>query len=99
MAELNDALFDASAAGSLPEVTRLLGEGAEAFYQKEETGCSVLMAAAGQGHLEVVQLLLQRGAPWNALDRKGLCAGEYAVNAGHQAVSRRPSHGRCAPTA
>ena len=23
------------------------------------------------------------GAPWNALDRAGHCAGEYAIEAGH----------------
>lgn len=31
-----------------------------------------------------MKLLLEAGAPWNALDRKGNCAGDYAMNAGHQ---------------
>jgi protein arginine N-methyltransferase 2 len=42
------------------------------------------MLAAGNGHSEIVELLLQNGAPWNAVDRQGLCAGQYALNAGHQ---------------
>lgn len=44
------------------------------------------MVAAGGGHLEVVVLLLQGGAPWNALDKRGRCAGEYAVDGGHQEI-------------
>lgn len=56
-----------------------------ASYQDEATGRSALMAAAGAPSLECVQLLLERGAPWNALDRSGRCAGEYAMAAGSQA--------------
>ena len=26
------------------------------------------------------------GAPWNAIDRRGQCAGNYALDAGHQRV-------------
>ncbi|GBG27475.1 Protein arginine N-methyltransferase 2 [Hondaea fermentalgiana] len=55
-------------------------------YQDEESGASVLMVASQLGLIEVVKTLLERGAPWNALDRKGRCAGEYALEAGHQAV-------------
>ena len=42
------------------------------------------MRAAATGSAEVVSLLLERGAPWNALDRKGRCAGEFAVDAQSQ---------------
>jgi protein arginine N-methyltransferase 2 len=42
------------------------------------------MAAAGGGHGDTVRLLLEYGAPWNALDRRGKCAGEHALAAGHQ---------------
>lgn len=47
---------------------------------------SVLMAAAGAGHADTVQLLLEEGAPWNAVDREHRCAGDYAVRNGHQHV-------------
>mmetsp|Transcript_21503 Transcript_21503/g.27467 ORF Transcript_21503/g.27467 Transcript_21503/m.27467 type:complete len:293 (+) Transcript_21503:113-991(+) len=44
------------------------------------------MVAAEQGHVSVVQKLLEKGAPWNALDRNGKCAGEYAIKNSHQKV-------------
>jgi protein arginine N-methyltransferase 2 len=50
-----------------------------ATFQDDGSGTSCLMAAAAKGSLALVQLLLQHGAPWNALDRTGRCAGEYAV--------------------
>lgn len=45
-----------------------------------------MMAAAGEGRLEVVRYLLQEGAPWNAVDRQYRCAGDYAAMNGHQSV-------------
>ena len=42
------------------------------------------MRAACAGSLACVSLLLERGAPWNALDRAGRCAGEYAMEASSQ---------------
>ena len=72
---------------NLDEVKALLASGAApAAYQEEETGASALMAAAGGGSLRVCAALLEAGAPWNALDRRGRCAGEYAVDAGHQEI-------------
>ena len=56
------------------------GDSADAAsYQDDSNGMSCLMAAAGKGSLALVKLLLQHGAPWNALDRQSRCAGEYAV--------------------
>lgn len=49
--------------------------------QEPEGGSSCLMHAAQGGHLEIVRALLAAGAPWNALDRQGKCAGEYAMAA------------------
>ena len=31
-------------------------------------------------------LVFDTGAPWNAIDRRGQCAGNYALDAGHQRV-------------
>ena len=42
------------------------------------------MAAAHAGHTEVLRLLLEAGAPWNAVDKQGKCAGEYAIESGQQ---------------
>lgn len=43
------------------------------------------MHAAKHGHATVLRLLLDAGAPWNALSReKLLCAGDFAMEAGHE---------------
>lgn len=42
------------------------------------------MAAASQGHAEVVRRLLTAGAPWNAFDQQANCAGDYALAGQHQ---------------
>lgn len=61
-------------------------EDADAAHQDEGTGESLLMLAAGLGLADSVVALLSHGAPWNALDRNGKCAGEYALEHGHQAI-------------
>lgn len=50
------------------------------------SGTSPLMAAAAAGRLDVCRTLIERGAPWNAVDRSGKCAGNHASDAGHQDV-------------
>ena len=82
----------AAESGNAAEMKGLLGKSpdgrpsAQAFYQRDSDGQSVLMAAAASGEMAAVTLLLERGAPWNAVDRKAKCAGEYAIEAGHQHV-------------
>lgn len=66
------------------QVEQLLQQGADAAYQDEETGCSCLMQAAKHGCLSHVKQLLAAGAPWNAVDRQGLCAGDHAIARGHE---------------
>lgn len=51
--------------------------------QDEKTGLSPLMVASKYGFIEICKLLLEEGAPWNALDRQGKCAGDYAVENEH----------------
>jgi protein arginine N-methyltransferase 2 len=55
-----------------------------ATEQLEESGQSALMIASKHGHAPLVKGLLGMGAPWNALDRQGKCAGNYAVDQGEQ---------------
>lgn len=77
----------AAGRGDCDAARRLLAEGgADPCYQDNNTGMSVLMAAAASGSVATVRLLLENGAPWNAIDRKYHCAGEYATWNGHQAV-------------
>ena len=77
-------LLAAAGGGDVARVRDLLDKGAPASAQDEASGESALMRAAATGSAEVVSLLLERGAPWNALDRKGRCAGEFAVDAQSQ---------------
>jgi hypothetical protein len=55
------SLIEATRAGSLPEVERILNNGAD-VNQEDEQGWAALNFAAGRGDLPVVQLLLSRGA-------------------------------------
>jgi protein arginine N-methyltransferase 2 len=55
-------------------------------YQDFTTGKSCLMFAAEKGMADSVQVLLDAGAPWNALDRNGRCAGDYAVLNNNQII-------------
>ena len=80
------ALHAAARSGDLAAVRALLADGVPAHAQADEDGTSALMHAAGGGHGEVVSALLEAGAPWNAIDRRGRCAGNHALDAGHQTV-------------
>lgn len=57
-----------------------------ATHQLTSTGQSALMVAASLPSLPLTTLLIDHGAVWNALDRKQLCAGDYAVTANSQAT-------------
>ncbi|CAH8632095.1 unnamed protein product [Heterobilharzia americana] len=71
--------------GNFDEVKRLVEEkNADICYQDFKTGMSVLMVASGAGHTDIVKYLLSEGAPWNAVDRNYLCAGDYAAKNGQQ---------------
>lgn len=54
-----------------------------ASLQDEESGISPLMAASEAGQLDICKLLLEKGAPWNAVDRFSKCAGNYATEKEH----------------
>ena len=81
------ALHAAAAAGDVATVQSILRSGqCPAHAQEEVEGVSALMLAAGGGHGECVHELLVAGAPWNAIDRRGRCAGNHALDAGHQRI-------------
>ncbi len=79
-ATANERLLKACTDGNVDLATAAIKEGAEPYYQETKEGKSALMAAAASGSKELVELLLENGAPWNAVDRRGKCAGEYAVD-------------------
>mmetsp|Transcript_19531 Transcript_19531/g.45639 ORF Transcript_19531/g.45639 Transcript_19531/m.45639 type:complete len:376 (+) Transcript_19531:3-1130(+) len=80
------ALLAACAAGDEGAATALLRAGTDPAQYAEETGASCLMLAVAAGAESLCVLLLQAGAPWNALDRRGRCAGEYAIDGSHQRI-------------
>lgn len=81
------SMIEACSTGNLHLVEQLVKENRlYACQQDETTGRSPLMAAAAVGNGGLCQDLLDFGAPWNAVDRQGQCAGNYATNAQHWAV-------------
>jgi ankyrin repeat protein len=60
-ARLNRALLDASEAGDVGEMSKLLDSGADVNVVLKGDG-SPLIVAARQGHIDAVKLLLDRGA-------------------------------------
>jgi ankyrin repeat protein len=86
---MNTLLIAAVEAGELPDVRKLLAEGAPANTADEASGQSVLMTAAGRGHTEIVEALLKAGADANAVDpRAGATALHKACQGGHLEVVR-----------
>jgi len=87
------SMLEACSKGDLSAVQSILDRCKEqhnnaiaASLQDDKTGLSPLMIAAKCGHLELCQLLLEEGAPWNAIDRNGKCAGNYATDLEHWEV-------------
>lgn len=70
--------MDACRAGDLAAVQSLLDAGADPAWARPDDGLTPLMAAAEEGHVPIVSALLEAGAPWNAQDKDGYTAGEYA---------------------
>ncbi|PNH02928.1 Arginine N-methyltransferase 2, partial [Tetrabaena socialis] len=77
-ASLEEQLLLAAADGDADEVARLIELEADIDFQNEE-GVSALMKAAEAGHTAVLAALLGAGAPWNAQDQHGYCAGEAVM--------------------
>ena len=59
-------LLDAIQARDTPQTLALLKEGAPIWFQEEETGWSALHFAAHYEDVELVEILIERGAIWNA---------------------------------
>jgi len=84
------AMLQACAEGNIPLAQSLIEQSLQqsmppiiASLQDEKTGISPLMVAADGGHFELCKILLEYGAPWNAVDRRGKCAGNYATERQH----------------
>ena len=80
------AVIDAAERGDEEALRALLKAGAPAHAQDATDGRSALMAAAKARQRECCSMLLAGGAPWNAVDRRGRCAGQYAMDGGDQLI-------------
>ena len=84
VAEKVKQMLDACSKGDLPtirSITQLPNGHVFVSQQDDTTGVSPLMVASQAGNIQLVEMLLNEGAPWNAIDRQGKCAGDYATNA------------------
>lgn len=81
---LQQQLFDAAGKGDAAAIGSLLSAGADPAVGPADDGITPLMAAAESGSEEAVTVLLEAGAPWQAQDKEGYTAGEYAT--GNKAV-------------
>jgi len=59
-------LLDAIQARDTPQTLALLKQGAPIWFQEQETGWSALHFAAHYEDIELVEILIERGAIWNA---------------------------------
>jgi outer membrane protein assembly factor BamB len=66
-AAVNEELWEAARSGDLARVTKALENGAD-VHAKTRYGATALTFAADRGHVQIVKLLLDRGADVNAQD-------------------------------
>ncbi|PAV18494.1 arginine methyl transferase [Pyrrhoderma noxium] len=81
---LIDQIFDREPLETLKET---ISQGAPLWYQDED-GNSALHAAAYNEDKELVDLLLEKGAVWNAVDNLGNTAGDVALSLNNEGCYR-----------
>ncbi|KAK6633086.1 hypothetical protein RUM43_012829 [Polyplax serrata] len=64
----------------------LVNHGADINTPEVGSGRTALMLAAAKGHVEALQLLLEKGSSWKTRDRNGCTAFNYAVDNSHLTI-------------
>jgi ankyrin repeat protein len=70
---MSTELFNAVLAGDVVKTTSLLKNGADCNTSNDE-GATLLMLAAGAGHIKMVEMLIAKGAKVDATDARGWTA-------------------------
>jgi len=87
---MSHLLLKAASTGDVTKVKGLLDGGADINYyskDKQGTGRTALIEAAIQGHLDVIRLLVERGANLEWQDRAvGFTPLGWAANQGHESI-------------
>jgi Ankyrin repeats (many copies) len=83
----SESLPAAVSTGDLAKVTLLLDEGKASVDERDGAGRTPLMIAVDQGRLDMVRLLLGRGADPNAADKTGLAPLELARQRGQTEIA------------
>lgn len=80
--EILDLLGD----GNLKEIQRIVSLDSSIIYQQDENGTTLLMAASGSGHFELVKFLVEMESDVNCCDLDGNTALLYAAQEGHRDI-------------
>lgn len=81
-----DAIFTAAKKGDVGGVARLLDAHPHLIVEETDRGSTVLIEAAWNGHVRLVELLLRRGADVEHQDDDGCTALHRAARSGHMEV-------------
>ena len=93
-AKKNRALFEAVKKADVEQVKLLIAEGADVNIAEDDTLVTPLLAAADEGHADVVRVLLENGAKVDAADSRGVRAIHHAIWNDHEEIlSTLISHG------
>ena len=86
-ADINQDLIKAADDRRWERVKRILNEGADVNGRGGNRGYTVLMLASKYGQIEIVKLLLEKGADVNAKDNRGYTALSQASKYGQLEVA------------
>jgi len=87
-AEASDiSIHDAAKAGNIEAVKQHLAAGADVELKCVNCGGTVLGHAVSGGHIEIVELLVNKGENVNAKDKNGRTPLQFAADEGHKEIA------------